>query len=496
MRSHSREKVGRNDPCPCGSRKKFKHCCLKKEWPEPTPTDTPWSRQRDASDRLTPALLKLAAREFGENLLLAWADFNQVDVPKPLEDYPDEEAIFSPYLIFNWDPGAPARRRSGKPRAGIVASMYIEKNLSRLSDLELLILEQAFSQPISFYEIVRSNPGRSVVLRDVLIGGETEVEEHTASKTMRPGDVVYAQIWKLPEVATLGRLAPRPISPDKKVDIVELRAKMRRKIAKKNRELSASDLLQYSEQIRTVYLDLRDAMFRPKKLVNTDGEPWVPHTLTFRVGSAQVAFDALASLAWGRTKVELEQDAEWSTDGSLQKVAFDWIGKGNRIHKTWDNTILGHLSISGQTLVVEVNSANRAEKIREQIEKRLGLHATHLSITSQTLEESFAKRGQQAEAAPPRSGASKPPGPELQRQFAAELQNEVRAWIHTRIPALGGRTPLQAVADQDGKEMVEALLLGWERQLEYPVFPGQFRPDIDELRRLLNLPVAIGTTIH
>jgi hypothetical protein len=177
-------------------------------------------------------------------------------------------------------------------------------------------------------------------------------------------------------------------------------------------------------------------------------------------------------------------------------VEFDWIGKGNRIHKTWDNTILGHLNISGQTLTVEVNSANRAEKIREQIEKRLGLHATHLSTTSQTLEESFAKRGQQAEAAPPRSGASKPLDPELQKQFAAELQEEVRGWIHTKIPALGGRTPIEAVADPDGKEMVEALLLGWERQLQNPVFPGQFRPDIDELRRLMNLPVAIGTTIH
>jgi hypothetical protein len=164
--------------------------------------------------------------------------------------------------------------------------------------LETRIIHQAISQPVSFYEIVRCNPGRSVVMRDVLIGGETEVEEHTASKTMRPGDVVYAQIWKLPEVATLGRLAPRSIPPDRKVDIVELRAKLRRKIAKKNRELSAADLLQYSEQIRTVYLDLRDAMFRPKKLLNTDGEPFVFHTLTFRVGSAQVAFDALASLAW------------------------------------------------------------------------------------------------------------------------------------------------------------------------------------------------------
>ena len=25
-------KVGRNDPCPCGSDKKFKKCCYQKEW--------------------------------------------------------------------------------------------------------------------------------------------------------------------------------------------------------------------------------------------------------------------------------------------------------------------------------------------------------------------------------------------------------------------------------------------------------------------------------
>jgi len=25
------KKVGRNDPCPCGSGKKYKHCCLKKK---------------------------------------------------------------------------------------------------------------------------------------------------------------------------------------------------------------------------------------------------------------------------------------------------------------------------------------------------------------------------------------------------------------------------------------------------------------------------------
>lgn len=30
------EKVGRNDPCPCGSGKKYKNCCMKNELPKGT----------------------------------------------------------------------------------------------------------------------------------------------------------------------------------------------------------------------------------------------------------------------------------------------------------------------------------------------------------------------------------------------------------------------------------------------------------------------------
>jgi hypothetical protein len=366
-----------------------------------------------------------------------------------------------------------------------------------LSELQLLVLQQAISRPVSFYEVVRCEPGRSVVLRDVLIGEQTDVEEHSGSRTLRPGDLTYGQIWKLPEVATLGRLAPCRIPPDRKIEIVKLRAQLRRKIAKQNRELSTADLIRYTEEIRAVYLNIRDALLLPPKLQNTHGEPFVFHTLTFRVGSAQVAFDALAPLAWGEDKEDLLEDAVRHADGSLKSVEIDWRVKGNPMHKTWDNTILGHLKISGRTLVAEVNSAQRAETLRLEIDKRLGLHATHLSTTSQTPEEVIAKGKLQRDTGPRQIGSGKPHlDPEMHREFAAQMQEEVEAWVHTKIPALGGRTPLQAVADQDGKEIVEALLLSWERTFEEPLAPGILRPDLDAVRRLLNLPVAIGTVIH
>ena len=56
-----------------------------------------------------------------------------------------------------------------------------------------------------------------------------------------------------------------------------------------------------------------------------------------------------------------------------------------------------------------------------------------------------------------------------------------------KVPALGGHTPLQAVQDPDGREIVESLLLDWERCGPYQ---SGICPDFNVVRKLLNLPTA------
>jgi hypothetical protein len=82
--------------------------------------------------------------------------------------------------------------------------------------------------------------------------------------------------------------------------------------------------------------------------------------------------------------------------------------------------------------------------------------------------------------------------PEARRLMQATMQKQVESWVHQKIPALGGRTPFEAVRDPDGKEMVEALLLGWERHDQRNTSPNQVRPDIRALRRLLNLAPQVS----
>ena len=57
--------------------------------------------------------------------------------------------------------------------------------------------------------------------------------------------------------------------------------------------------------------------------------------------------------------------------------------------------------------------------------------------------------------------------------------------MHKKLPVLGGRTPLQAVNDPDGREIVQSLLIGWERQMKSQ--PAGLQPDMGAVRQLLNL---------
>ena len=452
--------------------------------------DSPWQKQRIASDSLTADILKFARRRFDNCFDEAWTNFNQSPFPRSLHKDTDERQIFFPYFFFDWHPDGLNTPRGARPKPGIVAQQYIRERGRRLSDLERLILELGIVQPLSFYEVLRFDPGRTMLLRDILIGGELEVEEHKGSQCVRVGSILYGQVCPLPGVITLSRMAPLAIPPGRKAKIVALRAQLRRRIAKQNRPLAPQDLLRYRETIRTVYLDIRDGLRAPVQLTNTDGDPIVFHTLNFKIGSAQVAIDALAPLAWGQSKEFLLEGADMAADGTLLSANFDWIKKGNAMHKSWHNTILGHLKMVGNTLTVEVNSAHRAIKIRAEIERRLGILATHRGTLTQTPEQMMEEKERipKALSEPGETDASEANiDPEIVEQMQAQMRAEMEEWVHRKLPALGGRTPQQCVKDEDGREIVESLLLEWEYSAQKPEIAHFLKPDVDAIRRRLQL---------
>jgi hypothetical protein len=77
--------------------------------------------------------------------------------------------------------------------------------------------------------------------------------------------------------------------------------------------------------------------------------------------------------------------------------------------------------------------------------------------------------------------------PGARRQIQEMIQRQAEDWVHQKIPALGDRTPSESMGDPDGREIVESLLLDWERQTEKGGSQPGIRPDFAAVRKLLNL---------
>jgi hypothetical protein len=345
-------KIGRNEPCPCGSGKKYKRCCL----PQQSASYSFRAQQRSASDELTRDMLRFAESKFRDQIQVAWQDFNMTNLPVSFEKHSPEHDLFLTYFLFYWDPQRPRTGKSASRRGGIVTRWYELEKAGKLSDTERLLLGQATAQPLSFFEVLWSEAGERMGLRDILIGMETEVVERSASQTLQKGDIVYGQIWNLQTISILGCMALICIPPSSKGEVIGLRKKLRTKIAKQNRGLATGDLVRYADAIRLTYLTIRDALHRRPQLANTDGDPLVFCSLKFRIESTEKAFEALAPLALGQSEEELLDGAEFGKDGKLHSVALDWRQKGNAKIPSWDNTILANIKITGPTLVALVIS--------------------------------------------------------------------------------------------------------------------------------------------
>lgn len=80
------QKVGRNDPCPCGSGKKYKACCIDKPIKKPLPFKAKLLSQ--------PKPVDLMARTFGgkiaeaEKLAQGMGSTHSINVP---EENPEQE---------------------------------------------------------------------------------------------------------------------------------------------------------------------------------------------------------------------------------------------------------------------------------------------------------------------------------------------------------------------------------------------------------------------
>jgi hypothetical protein len=456
-------KIGRNDPCPCGSGKKYKNCCLGKQ-SEPSQT-LYYRRLSEAYNRLSDRLLPYAVRKFGKEAIdVAMDEF----LLWPEEDDEIGEGafdrfgtLFGPWFLFNWEYASiEAEVELAGPEGRTVAELYAEEHSKRLDPLEHKLIESINRKPYTFFEVEHVDRGKGMQLKDVLKGDSIEVQERSGSEYVQPGDLVFGRAVSVDGVGMIVGLGPTIIPPRLKPEIIQLRKELREGLS----SITDDTLHEWDIEIRDQYFHIEDSLHSPPQVCNTDGDPLEFHRLIYELPSAQEAFEKLCDLCVTSAADELLADAKKDGSGRIIRIELPWDRLGHKASLGMPNTVLGRVVIDGRRLTAEVNSAQRATALRHEIDSRLGGRA-HFKVDEIQDVKSMLRASEGRRPGKKHSAEHDElmQHPEVRKHVSEVISRHWDGWIDQKIPALGGKTPREAIKSPDGREAVEALLKDAER---------------------------------
>ena len=176
-------KIGRNDPCPCGSGRKYKQCCL----PKVQATQVRAISRRRDEELLWARLLAYAQRPtFAVDTRSAFALFWNRDYDPSAVEALSRELLLPCMEWYVQD------YRTSKDRQRII-DLFAAEEGSRLSPEHRALLAEREVAYLSLYGIEQVDPDGHLEVGDLLVGGFFRVEEPGLARLAMPGDLVLGR---------------------------------------------------------------------------------------------------------------------------------------------------------------------------------------------------------------------------------------------------------------------------------------------------------------
>lgn len=467
----SASSAARNDPCPCGSGKKYKRCCLVKASAEPA-DELAWRRLRRVLDEHRSTLFRFAKRAYGASVLDEAERAFAGDVEPAFDQDGPRATLFIPWAFHFWSPSALCTGVRDEELRGVTPTAAYLARTRHVDSLFKTYLQSCLSSALSVFEIAEVRPWRGFVLRDLITGDEHDVSERSATATMQRGDLIVGQLATADGVTILEACQGFVIPPIWKLEVLAWRQR-----TFPHGELVTHDRLrERHEDVVALYREIERRIFDRgmPDIRNTDGDVISPRTVVFDISSERDTFDALRHLAISDDDAALLREAEYDGDGVLKSVRFPWLRAGPGHAAGLERALLGWLNVRRGRLTVEVNSEARETRIRTIVAEVLGDRAVYRMTEEVSVEQEMGRqtlRGGQSGASP--EAAALAAMPEVKQAVDAMLTRHYASWVNEPLPALGGRTPLEAVVNADGREAVAALVAQIERD------GGRMQPPLD-----------------
>ncbi len=428
---------GRNDPCPCGSGKKFKHCCLAR--PQAATGITP----QDRAEALA-ALVRYSRRdEFADAVAIAtlrWADQYDDDVRDALASILEFET--STNAFFEW---LSFDLRLDDDRT--VAALFLDSRAWAISPRAVEHIRLMQDTHLRAYQVRDVTRDAGLVVRDLWSKEEFFVTERRGSTQLVRWDILVARVKMQSDGSrqfegTLMALPPAAAQP------------LRKALKAEHKWFSGrypdQPLEAFFKHAGPIFHDFwyDHATLPPPDLHTTEGDPVTLSELVFDV---PMAGHALARLLG-------QPDFEPGEPGSAA-----WLEEGPAPRR-----ILAEVRCDQGTLTAIAFSCERAERARARLEQEFGpLVLRHERHESPDLDAPIAPPG----SAGPEGTIALDQVPEL-AQWMAQRDRE---WLDLEIPALDGSTPREAAKDRRLRVRLRDLLIDMENREARMAGSGQGR---------------------
>ncbi len=383
FRPVARPGLGRNEPCWCGSGRKYKVCHLHRE-ESPLAERAAWLYQKAGAHLLDSA--------FGELLLqAAEARSRYWDSPDSLVEALND-GLAGDAVLFE----------------GGAFEEFLAVRGALLPADEHLLAQQWLLVERSVHEVVSVRPGEGMTLRDVRTGDVNEVRERAGSRQLKTGELYCARVVPAGETMQIfGGLEPVSIGErdhlvallDDDPDPVELVAFL-------------------------------SARFAPPTLTNTEGEPTVLCDAQLKVGDVERLI-ALLDNRYDRSDDQPDGTLTW----------FEHVVTGGM------ERIRASLELSVDELHINANSETRFDRVLGTVRALgpsvTLLDETREPAGDLRAMQRLAANGSKPQGALLDPAAD----PALAATLNEMARTYEAAWLDESIPALAGHTPRECAAD-------------------------------------------------
>jgi hypothetical protein len=456
------KKPTRNDPCPCGSGKKYKKCCLPAEQTQTV------EHAGDRSEAVPRAIAWLQLKH-GAVVRDALDEgfFGGIED----DDYdclPDQDDAAYTMIMINameWLIADGMISLRGRPRR--VADVLLDQGGPLFSVAQRQWIEILTSKSIGLYEVLEVKPGQSLLLKDVLFSGQPPVlvMEKAGSQNALKFDLMAARILPIDNHHELSG-AVYPIPRHHSFELIEV---LRHELdglehgSQDARDVIATIIPEFWLSFFTKPFDI------PQILDHESGEPILLVTDHYRVIDENALTQAMSQQA----EVNGSRAAGWSS-----------------LYEAENGTTRSRLSVEPGNKSDRIQVTYRTQKLAD--EGRLWFEDVAGNSVTWLTREIVDPKGLLSKMPP--GGAPEPSTPidippEVIAELLAKRIHQLYAdWADEPLPALNDKTPREAIETPEGLEQVKFLLHTYEHG-EAQQARDQRRPPVsfDFLREKLGL---------